>query len=66
MKKVCAGRLTAGILSQEFSDSVKFFIANDEAYHFINTNIKDTPTYWKGFLYEVLALEKQLEILTLS
>ena len=55
LKKVCTGR--------NFSDTVKSFIANDEAYHFMNT-IKGTPAYWKRFLYEVLAMVKQLGILT--
>ena len=56
-------RITAGILSQNFSDTVKSFIANDEAYHFVNT-IKRTPAYWKRFLYKVLATVKQLGIST--
>ena len=37
LKKVCTGRVTAGMLSHNFSDTVKSFIANDEAYHFMNT-----------------------------
>ena len=59
MKKVCGGHLTAGMLSQNLCETVKSFIANDEAYHFMN-KIKDTPGYWKTFLYKVLAMEKQL------
>ena len=55
LKKVCTIRITAGMLSNNFSDTVKYFIANDEAYHFTNT-IKSTPFYWKRFLYEVLAM----------
>ena len=51
MRKVCTGHLNARILSQKVSDSVKSFIANDEAYHFMNMDIKGTPAYWKGFLY---------------
>ena len=62
LKKVCTGRITAGMLSHNFSDTVKSFIANDEAYHFMNT-IKGTPAYWKRFLYEALAMVKQLGIL---
>ena len=49
MKKVCSGNLTAGLLSQNFSESVKSFIVKDEAYHFMST-IKGTPAYWKKFL----------------
>ena len=37
LKKVCTGRVTAGMLSHNFSDTVKSFIANDEAYHFMKT-----------------------------
>ena len=63
MKKVCSGNLTAGLLSQNFSESVKSFIVKDEAYHFMST-IKGTPAYWKKFLYEVLAMVKQLGLPT--
>ena len=63
LKKVCTGRITAGMLSHNFSDTVKSFITNDEAYHFMNT-IKGTPAYWKRFLYDVLAMVKQLGIPT--
>ena len=48
MKKVCSGNLTAGLLSQNFSESVKSFIVKDEAYHFMST-IKDTPAYFMKF-----------------
>ena len=57
MKKVCSGHLTAGVLSQNFSEKVKSFIVNNEAYHFMNI-IKGTPAYWKRFLHEVLAIVK--------
>ena len=63
LKKVCPGCITAGMLSHNFSDTVKSFIANDEAYHFMNSK-KGTPANWKRFLYEVLAMVKQLRILT--
>ena len=43
MKKVCGGHLTADILSQNSTKTVKSLIVNDETYHFINT-IKGTPT----------------------
>ena len=63
MKKVCSGNLTAGLLSQIFSERVKSFMVKDEAYHFMST-IKGTPAYWKKFLYEVLAMVKQLGLPT--
>ena len=62
LKKVF-GNLSAGMLSQKFSEWVKSFIVKDEAYHFIST-IKGTPAYWKKFLYEVLAMVKQLGLPT--
>ena len=48
LKKVCTGRVTAGMLSHNFSDTVKSFIANDEAYHFMNT-IKVHQLTGRGF-----------------
>ena len=63
MKKVCSGHLTPDVLSQNFSETVKSFIVNNEAHHFMNT-IKDTPAYWIKFLYEVLAMVKQLRLPT--
>ena len=47
------------MLSRNFKETVKSFIANDEAYSFMNT-IKGTPAYWKKFLLEVLAMVRQL------
>ena len=63
MKKVKTGQLTAGMLSRNFKESVKSFVANDEAYSFMNT-MKGTPAYWKRFLFEVLAMVKQLGVPT--
>ena len=63
MKKVCANQLTAGMLSNNFSDTVKSFIAKDESFNFMNS-IKGTPAYWKKFLFEVLAMVKQLGLPT--
>ena len=63
MKKVCTNQLTAGMLSNNFSDSVKSFIAKDQAYSFMGP-IKGTPAYWKIFLSEVLAMVKQLGLPT--
>ena len=52
-------QLTAGMLSRNIKESVKSFVAKDEAYNFMNT-IKGTPAYWKKFLFEVSAMVKQL------
>ena len=62
MQKVKTNKLTAGMLSHNFNDTVKSFVANDEAYSFMST-IKGTP-YWKKFLFEVLAMVKQLGLPT--
>ena len=59
MRKVCAISLNAGVLSQNFKETVKQFIANDKAFAFMNS-VKGAPAYWKKFLQEVLAMVKQL------
>ena len=63
MKKVSTNQLTAGMLSANFKDTVKSFIAKDEGYSFMNT-VKGTPAYWQRFLFEVLAMVKQLGLPT--
>lgn len=63
MQKVCSNQLTAGMLSRNFTDTVRSFIVNDQAYNFMS-NIKGTPAYWKNFLFEVLAMVKQLGLPT--
>ena len=61
--------VTAGMLSQNFKEAVKQFIASDETFSLMNL-IKGTPAYWKKFLNDVLAIVKQLclptRFLTLS
>ena len=59
MKKSCSEQITAAVLSEIFVENVKSFIAKDDAYHFLSTT-KGTPAYWEKFLYEVLAMVKQL------
>lgn len=61
--KVCCGHLTAAVLSQNFSKTVKSFIVNGMAYHFMSI-IKGTPDYWKHFLLDFLALVKEFGLLT--
>ena len=48
MRKVACNTLTAGMLSKNFKENVKKFIAKDKAYSFMNV-IKGTPAYWKKF-----------------
>ena len=57
MRKVTSGQLTAGMLSSNFKDKGKDFIASDQAFTFIN-GIKGTPTCWEKVLFDVLALVK--------
>ena len=63
MKKVSSNSLTAGMLSNNFSETIKSFIAKDEGFNFMNP-IKGTPAYWKRFLFEVLAMVRQLGLPT--
>ena len=63
MKKVAGNNLTAGMFGQNFKETVKNYIANDNAFNFMNT-VKGTPAYWKRFLLEVLAIVKQLGVPT--
>ena len=58
---MASNQLTAGMLSSNFDEKVKEFIANDQALTFMNC-IKGTPAYWKKFLFDVLAMVKQLGI----
>jgi hypothetical protein len=45
MKKVSGENITAGLLSQNFKETVKEFIANDKAFSFMSS-IKGTPAYY--------------------
>ena len=63
MRKVTSSQLTAGMLSSNFNEKVKEFIASDQAFTFMNS-IKGTPAYWKRFLFDVLAMVKQLGVPT--
>ena len=59
MKKVVSNNLTAGMLSKNFKQRVKEFIAKDKAFSFMSS-IKGTRAYWKKLLHQVLAMVKQL------
>ena len=63
MQKIKSNNLTAGTLSQNYTEAIKSSIANDEAFNFMNT-LKETPAYWKRFQLEVLAMIKQLGLPT--
>ena len=57
MEKVTSNQLTSGILNSNINEKVKKFIASDQAFTF-TSSIKGTPTYWKKFLFDVLAMKK--------
>ena len=63
MRKVTSNPLTAGMLSSNFNEKVKEFIASDQAFTFMNS-IKGTPAFSKKFLFDVLAMVKQLGVPT--
>ena len=49
--------------SEGFKDNVREFITTDQDCSFMSC-IKETPAYWKKFLFDVLAMVKQLGIPT--
>ena len=64
MNKMCTNQLNAGMLSNNFQDIVKSFIAPVEGFSFM-TPIKGTASYLKKIISEVLAMVKQLGLPTL-
>lgn len=69
MRTVTGHNVVAGVFTENFRDTLKSFVAKDEAYSFMN-NVKGSPAYWKHMLSDVLAMVKQLGLplylLTLS
>ena len=63
MQKLNSCSVTAGCIRQNFKESVRKFVASNNAFSFMSS-VKGTPAYWKQFLYEVLAMVKQLGIPT--
>ena len=63
MKKIASDSRNAGKLSKNFKATIQQFVAQDKAYGFMYS-IRGTPAYWKKFLFEVLAMVKQLGIPT--
>ena len=58
MHKVCSDKLTAGMLSGDFKEKVH------RSGFQLDDCIKGSPAYWKKFLFDVLAMVKQLGIPT--
>ena len=63
MIKVTSSQLAAGMLSSNFNEKLKEFITSNQAFTFMNS-IKGTPAYWKKFFFDVLAMVKQLGVVT--
>ena len=63
MQKVCSNQLTAGMLTGNYEETVQSSVANNETYSFMST-IKGTPEYWKKFIFQVLAMVKQIGLPT--
>ena len=64
MRKVSGSNINAGMLTDNFKERVRNFVANEEAYTFMNT-VKGSPAYWKNMLSDVLAMVKQIFMLFL-
>lgn len=52
------------MLSNDFNEKVNDSISSEKAFTFMN-GIKGTPAYWEKFLFNVLAMVKQLGVPTL-
>ena len=63
MHKIKPGTLAVGMVKNNFKGVIGRFVASDNAFLFMSS-VKGTPAYWKKFLYDVLAMFKQLGIPT--
>ena len=63
MKKVTSNRLTGGMLSSNYAETVKSYLVKNDCYTFMSP-IKGTPAYWKRFLFELFAMVKHLGLPT--
>ena len=58
-----SGDINVGQLKNNLSETVRSFVCEDKGLMFMKS-IKGTPVYWKTFLYDVLAMVKQLGLPT--
>ena len=63
MHKIQPGPPIAGMVKNNFKATIENFVASDNAFSFMSS-VKGTPVYWIQFLYDVLAMVKQLGIPT--
>ena len=59
MHKIKLGKLAAGMVRNNLKGTIERFVASDKLFSFMSS-VKGTPPYWKQFLYDVLAIIKQL------
>ena len=59
MHKIKLGKLAAGMVKNNLKGTIERFVASDKLFSFMSS-VKGTPPYWKQFLYDVLAIIKQL------
>ena len=66
MHKIKPGTFTAGTVKSNFKGTIeRFVVIRDNAFSLsLMRSIKGTPAYCKQFLYDVLAIVKQLRIPT--
>ena len=60
MHKIKPGTLTARTVKSTIKGRIEQFVSRDNAFSFMSS-VKGTPAYWKQFLYDLLAMVKQLE-----
>ena len=63
MHKIKPDALAVGMVKNNFQRVTERLLASDNAFLFMSS-VKGTPAYWKKFLYDVLAMFKQLGIPT--
>lgn len=63
MKKIHGQPLTASQTRSIDAQNLQNLICQDQAYFFFR-QISGSPPYWQRFMYEVIAMVKQLGILT--
>ena len=63
MHKIKPGALRSGTVKPSFKGTTERFVARENAFSFLSS-VKETPTYWKQFLYDVIPMVKQLGIPT--
>ena len=61
--KIKLDTLTAGTVKNNFKRTVEKFVVSDNIFSFMSS-VKGTPAYWKQFLYDAVAMVKQLGIPT--